>query len=43
MNSFRNNRLCDHETPLNTVWLLNALKRIDEELTNKTGQEIRRI
>lgn len=25
MNSFRNNRLRDHETPLSTVWLLNDI------------------
>ena len=30
MNSFLNSRLRDHQTPLNTVWLLNDIARPGE-------------
>ena len=46
MNSFRNNRLRDHETPLGTVWLLNdiAESRGKQELfTRQSPQALRAL
>ena len=46
MNSFRNNRLRDHETPLSTVWLLNyiAESRGKQELfTRQSPQALKAL
>ena len=46
MNSFRNNRLRDHETPLTTVWLLNdiAESRGKQELfTRQSPQALKAL
>ena len=46
MNSFRNNRLRDYETPLSTVWLLNdiAESRDKQELfTRQSPQALKAL